>query len=151
MLRPLFALALGLLSAAAAVALQYPATARHEVVDEYPGGNKVTDPYRWLEDTDSPETAAWVAAQNKLSQPFLAALPSRAAYEKRLKELWNFERYGVPVRKGGALFYTRNNGLQNQAVLYVVDKDGAEPRVLNQLHIIQDKRGSRASSKENPR
>jgi prolyl oligopeptidase len=107
----------------------YPQTPRHEVTDTY-HGTEVADPYRWLEDTDSSETAAWVKAQNKLSLPFLAALPTRAEYHKRLTELWNFERYGVPTRKAGKLFYTRNDGLQNQSVLYVKDTDDAAPRVL---------------------
>ena len=93
-------------------------------------GVEVADPYRWLEDVDSPRTSAWVDAENKLSLPFLAALPSREKYHARLTALWNYERYGVPVRKNGALFFTRNDGLQNQAVLYVQDKDDAKPRVL---------------------
>ena len=122
-------MALGALVPAAAQALQYPETPRREVVDDY-HGTKVSDPYRWLEDTDSAETAAWVKAQNKLSLPFLAALPTRSAYHKRLRELWNYERYTVPVRKAGQLFYKRNDGLQNQSVLFVQDKDDAPPRVL---------------------
>jgi prolyl oligopeptidase len=116
--------------ASLAGALQYPPTERREVVDEYPGGHKVTDPYRWLEDADSRETAAWVKAQVKFTQPFLARLPARASYHKRLTELWSYERYGVPTRKAGALFYTRNDGLQNQSVLYVQDKGAAAARVL---------------------
>jgi len=112
-----------------AVALDYPATKRGEVVDDY-FGTKVADPYRWLEDTESAQTADWVKAQNKVSQPFLAALPARAAYHKRLTELWNYERYGVPQRKAGRLFFTRNDGLQNQAVLFVQDAPDAAPRVL---------------------
>jgi prolyl oligopeptidase len=113
----------------AAFALRYPETERREVVDDY-YGTKVSDPYRWLEDTDSKDTADWVKAQNKLSLPFLAALPTRASYHKRLTELWNYERYGVPFRKAGALFYTRNDGLQNQSVLYVLDAGKKEARVL---------------------
>jgi prolyl oligopeptidase len=114
---------------ALAAALQYPATKKGDVVDDY-FGTKVADPYRWLEDADSKDTAAWVAAQNKVSLPFLASLPTRDAYRKRLAELWNYERYGVPQRKGGRLFFTRNDGLQNQAVLYVQDAPEAKPRVL---------------------
>jgi prolyl oligopeptidase len=115
--------------AALAGALQYPPTERREVVDDY-HGSKVVDPYRWLEDTDSKETTAWVKAQVKFTQPLLAKLPTRASYHKRLTELWSYERYGVPTRKAGALFYTRNDGLQNQSVLYVQDKGAAEARVL---------------------
>ncbi|MGH8442513.1 MAG: prolyl oligopeptidase family serine peptidase [Nevskiaceae bacterium] len=114
---------------AMAAALQYPATQKGDVVDDYFGA-KVADPYRWLEDTDSKETARWVESQNKVTMPFLKALPARATFHKRLTELWNYERYGVPTRKAGALFYTRNDGLQSQSVLYVQDKDRAEARVL---------------------
>ncbi|MGH8631776.1 MAG: S9 family peptidase, partial [Burkholderiales bacterium] len=114
---------------ALAGALTYPQTERREVTDEY-HGTRVADPYRWLEDTDSKETAAWVAAQNKVTLPFLNRLPARAAYHKRLTELWAYERYGVPYRKAGALFYTRNDGLQNQSVLYVQDKGAKDARVL---------------------
>ena len=115
---------------AAAGALQYPPTERREVVDEYPGGNKVTDPYRWLEDTDAKDTEAWVKAQVKFTQPLLAALPTRGKYHKRLTELWSYERYGVPYRRAGALFYTRNDGLQNQSVLYVQDAGAKDARML---------------------
>jgi prolyl oligopeptidase len=112
-----------------AAALEYPKTERREVVDDY-HGTKVADPYRWLEDTESAETAAWVKAQNKLSLPFLANLPRREEFRKRLTALWDYERYGVPRRKAGKLFYTRNDGLQNQPVLYVQDAPDADPRVL---------------------
>ena len=110
-------------------ALQYPETPRREVVDVYHGA-KVVDPYRWLEDTASAETEAWVKAQNRLSLPFLRELPSRDDYRERLAELWSYERYGVPTRKAGRLFFTRNDGLQNQSVLYVQDRADAKPRVL---------------------
>jgi prolyl oligopeptidase len=123
-----FLLALSALTPTAS-ALQYPETPRGDVVDDY-HGTQVPDPYRWLEDTDSKETAAWVAAQNKVSLPLLAALPTRKTYHQRLTELWNYERYGVPARKAGKLFFTRNDGLQPQAVLYVQDSAGVAPRVL---------------------
>ena len=115
-------------AAAGAAGLEYPNTPRGAVVDDY-FGTRVADPYRWLEDTESEQTADWVRAQNKVSQPLLASLASRAAYHKRLTQLWSYEKYGVPYRKAGALFFTRNNGLQNQSVLYVQDGK-AEPRVL---------------------
>jgi prolyl oligopeptidase len=114
---------------ATAGALQYPETARQDVVDDY-YGTKVHDPYRWLEDTDSRQTAQWVEAQNGVSLPFLKALPTRGEYHKRLTELWSYERYGVPYRKAGALFYTRNDGLQNQSVLYVQDVGSKDARVV---------------------
>ncbi|HZL83804.1 MAG TPA: prolyl oligopeptidase family serine peptidase [Candidatus Krumholzibacteria bacterium] len=110
--------------------IKYPDTRREHVVDDY-FGTKVPDPYRWLENLDSAETKAWVEAQNSLSQPFLAALPDREAIRARLQELWNYERYGVPRQtRSGTLFYTRNDGLQNHAVLYVQKPGDAEPRVL---------------------
>ena len=127
----LLALALPALAPAAepAVKLDYPKTARTDLTDDY-FGTKVADPYRWLEDTDSAETTEWVKAQNKLTLPYLKALPERAAIQARLTELWNYERYGAPVRRAGKLFYTRNDGLQNQAILYVQDTAGAAPRAL---------------------
>jgi prolyl oligopeptidase len=123
-------LALALCVAAqASAALEYPRAPRGDTVDEY-FGTQVPDPYRWLEDVDSAETAAWVAAQDALSRSYLQALPDREAIRRRLEELWNYERYGVPYRTGdGTLVYTRNDGLQDQAVLYV-QPPNAEPRVL---------------------
>lgn len=113
---------------AEAQTLKYPAAPRGEVVDDY-FGTRVADPYRWLEDVDSPQTRAWVAAENALSLPYLAALPEREALRQRLGALWNYERYDLPQRKAGKLFYGRNDGLQNQSVLYVDGGDG-KPRVL---------------------
>jgi len=108
----------------------YPPAARGDVVDDY-FGSKVADPYRWLEDLDSADTRAWVQAQNALSRPLLDALPARPAIHQRLSQLLNFERYGVPERSPtGALAYTRNDGLQNQSVLYFQDAAGGKPRVL---------------------
>ncbi len=109
--------------------LHYPATEKGGVVDDY-HGTQVADPYRWLEDPDSSETRSWIAAQNKLTHAFLDALPARAEIEKRLTELWNFERWTPPQRKAGKYLYSRNDGLQNQAVLYVTEALAAEPRVL---------------------
>lgn len=109
--------------------MNYPETRRGDVVDVY-HGESVADPYRWLEDPDAPETAAWVAAQNRLTRAFLDATPARAAIEQRLKQLWNYERYGLPVKRGGRYFYTRNDGLQNQSVLYVADAVDGPARVL---------------------
>jgi len=106
-----------------------PETRRVEVVDEY-HGTEVADPYRWLENVDSEETAAWVAAQNEVTFAYLDAIPERAAIEARLEELWNYERYGVPWREGGRYFFTRNDGLQDQSVLYTLPALDAEPRIL---------------------
>ena len=109
--------------------VNYPATARTNHVDTYHGVT-VADPYRWLEDDNSPETKAWVAAQNRVTFGYLEKLPQRAALRERLATLWNYERYGVPFKQGGRYFFTKNDGLQNQAVLYVTETLEAAPRVL---------------------
>jgi len=124
----------GLLLAAAVPAVQaqavkYPVTQKIEVVEDY-HGTKVSDPYRWLEDTNSPETAAWVEAQNRVTFAHLETIAARERIRSRLTELWNYERYTAPSRKGGLYFYFRNDGLQNQSVLYVQPSLDAEPRVL---------------------
>ncbi|MGB0582664.1 MAG: prolyl oligopeptidase family serine peptidase, partial [Limisphaerales bacterium] len=85
---------------------------------------------RWLEDDNAPETDAWVEAQNKVTFGFLDQIPERTAIRGRLTKLWNYERYGVPYESGGRYFYSRNDGLQNQGVLYVTESLDAEPRVL---------------------
>ncbi len=107
----------------------YPESPRVEQVDEY-HGVKVADPYRWLEDLDSQRTRDWVTAQNRVTSAYLAALPEREPIRKRLTELWNYERYTVPTEHGGRYFFTRNDGLQNQNVLYRVDTPGGEPRLV---------------------
>ena len=96
--------------------LTYPITATTNVVEDY-HGVKVADPYRWLEDDNSPETKAWVEAQNTVTFGYLHSLPGRDAIKQRLTQLWNYERYGVPFKEGGRYFYAKNNGLQNQNVL----------------------------------
>jgi prolyl oligopeptidase len=114
----------------AALALKYPPTRIDDtVIDDY-HGTKVADPYRWLEDDNSTETAAWVAAQNKVTFGFLATIPQRAQIGARLRELWNYERFGLPRKEGGRYFFSHNSGLQNQAVLLVAESLAAEPRVL---------------------
>jgi prolyl oligopeptidase len=107
----------------------YPKAPRADQVDDY-HGTRVADPFRPLEDAAAPATRAWVDAENALTRTTLDAIPERAALEKRLTKLWNYERFTAPIREGERLFYSRNDGLQNQAVLYVVDADGAVPRVL---------------------
>ncbi len=96
----------------------YPPSRQGDVVDDY-GGTRVTDPYRWMEDLESLEVAAWVAAQNAVTRAHLDALPHRALLAARLSELWNYSRTSVPVTENGALFYSRNSGLQRQAPVYV--------------------------------
>lgn len=107
----------------------YPAAPRGDVVDLL-HGVAVADPYRWMEDPDAPATRDFVAAQNRLAQPRLEALPQRAWVERRLTELWNFERYGVPVKRSGRYFFLRNDGRQNQSVLHVSDDPATLGRVL---------------------
>jgi hypothetical protein len=123
-----FALA-GFASVAPAQETRYPPTRRAEQIDVL-HGVRIADPYRWLEDTDSPETRAWIAAQNSVTNAFLASIPEREAIRRRLTELWNHPRAGVPDKEGGRYFFTENSGLQNQAVLYVQDSRNARPRVL---------------------
>src|SRR4026209_2652746 len=109
--------------------LSYPAAARGTQVDDYHGVS-IADPYRWLEDTDSPATKAWVEAENRLTASFLASIPERSAIKNRLTEIWNYARFSAPFKEGGRYFYFQNTGLQNQSVLYVQDGRGAAPRVL---------------------
>ncbi len=109
--------------------LAYPKAKTVDQVDDY-HGTKVADPYRWLEDVDSPDTHAWVEAENKLTFGYLEKIPYRGAIRDRLLKLWNYERFSVPEQEGGRYFYQHNNGLQNQNVLLVADSLNAEPRVL---------------------
>ncbi len=109
--------------------LNYPDTRQSDHTDSY-HGITITDPYRWLEDPNSLETEAWVTAQNKVTFSYLNALPGRAQINARLTELWNYERYGIPFKQNGKYFYYKNNGLQNQSVLYTLPTLDAEPTVL---------------------
>ncbi|MFZ1755090.1 MAG: prolyl oligopeptidase family serine peptidase [Caldilineaceae bacterium] len=121
----------------AALALTYPETRTSDQVDDY-HGTAVADPYRWLEDTDSPETQAWVAAQNALTQSFLSAIPGRAGIHKRLTQLWDYPRLGIPTQRRGRYFQTRNSGLQNQDVLMVMDTADGEGRILLDPNTLSD-------------
>lgn len=121
--------ALGLVTTVAAQLPQPPATRMTDQVDRYHGVS-VPDPYRWLEDDNSAETTAWVKAQNEVTFRYLAGLPERAAFRKRLTELYDYERFSPPSRRGGKYFYSRNDGLQNQSVLYVQDALDGPARVL---------------------
>jgi prolyl oligopeptidase len=91
---------------------------------------RVADPYRWLEDPATPETAAWVERENALTRAYIDSYPAREAIEKRFTDLWNFPRYSVPKKRGTRYFFTKNDGLQNQSVLYVQESLQGEPRVL---------------------
>lgn len=98
----------------------YPKPRRSAQVDDY-HGTKVSDPYRWMEDVDSPETAAWVAAENKLTDAYLSKIPERDKIRARLTQLWNYERYSAPSKVGSKYIYSKNDGLQNQSVMYIAD------------------------------
>ncbi len=113
----------------ASSAVQYPETRRVDHTDTY-HGTVVADPYRWLENLDGTETAAWVAAQNALARPYLENVAGREAIESRLRELWNYERFDVPFKEGSNYFYSRNDGLQNQSVLYVTPDLNAPARAI---------------------
>jgi prolyl oligopeptidase len=109
--------------------LAYPVVPRGTQVESY-HGETVADPYRDFEDMASAATKSWVEAQNKLAIPYLEALPQRAWLKERVAKLWSYERFGIPRVEGGKYFFERNDGTQNQAVLYVADRLDAEPRVL---------------------
>ncbi|MEM1252713.1 MAG: prolyl oligopeptidase family serine peptidase [Cyanobacteria bacterium P01_H01_bin.21] len=111
------------------MAFQYPTTRRCDQTDVY-HGTTVADPYRWLEDPNSDETKAWVEAQNEVTFGYLHGLSAVEPLTQRLTELWNYERYSVPFKRGGRYFYYKNDGLQNQAVLYTQPSLDAEPAVL---------------------
>ncbi len=110
-------------------ALPYPASKTIPHVDEY-HGVQIADSYRWLEDLDSAATKAWVDAQNATTATALAQMPEVAQIRQRLTELWNYTRYGMPLREAGWVFYTKNDGLQNQSPLYVQEGFDGPPRVL---------------------
>jgi prolyl oligopeptidase len=107
----------------------YPITARVNVADNY-FGTRVADPYRWLENLDSPAVTEWVNRENALAQPRLAALPWRAWVKARLAQLWEYERYEVPLKRGTHYFYLHNDGTQNQSALMVADGADAPGRLL---------------------
>lgn len=114
------ACALLAVAAGAQVRLDYPKPQTTDQVDTY-NGVKVSDPYRWMEDTKSPETQAWIEAENKLTSSYLATIPQRAKIRQRLTELWNYERYSAPAKIGKYYIYSKNDGLQNQSVLYITE------------------------------
>jgi prolyl oligopeptidase len=111
--------------------IAYPDTRREDLVEEL-FGLPVPDPYRWLENDvrNDSEVAAWVAAQNQVTEAYLATLPARDWFRKRIRQLFDYERFGLPQKKGGRYFYMHNSGLQNQAVLYVRDSLDGPGRIL---------------------
>ena len=109
--------------------ISYPPARKSDVVDDY-HGTRVPDPYRWLEDSDSPETRAWIEAENQITASYLAQIPERATIRQRLTQLWNYPKYGAPFHKAGRYFFFKNDGLQNQSVLYKQASLTADPQVL---------------------
>src|SRR5215211_734190 len=122
-------LACVLCPAAGAQKLQYPASKKVEQFDTY-FGVKVADPYRWLEDEGSPETARWVEEQNKVTFAYLDKIPYRAQVKDRLTRLYNYARYTAPYRRGEYYFFSKNDGLQNQNVIYIQKGIDGAPEVL---------------------
>ncbi|MCR5660926.1 MAG: S9 family peptidase, partial [bacterium] len=107
----------------------YP-EARRTDYTELIHGKTVADPYRWMENIDSPETKAWIKAENEVTEKYMSKLPERKSIRARLDQLSNYEKYGCPWREGGRWFYFHNSGLQNQSVLYTMDSLDGSPRVL---------------------
>jgi len=107
----------------------YPEAMKQDVADDY-HGTRIADPYRWLEDSDSPETVAWVTKENELTRQFIDGYPERDAVEQRLTKLWNYPKYSLPNKEGDRYFFSKNDGLQNQSVLYMVKSLNGEPTVL---------------------
>lgn len=105
--------------------LTYPETKKTATVDTY-FGTEVNDPYRWLEDDKSEETAAWVKEENKVTFDYLSKIPFRNKIKERMEKLWNYEKISAPFKEGGFTYFYKNNGLQNQSVLYRTDKSGKE-------------------------
>src|SRR5262249_13565312 len=111
--------------------LKYPNTRKTDQVDDY-HGTKVADPYRWLEDDvrKSKNVEAWVKRQNKVTFAYLEAIPERPGIKERMTELWNYPRYGVPEKEGSSYFFSKNDGLQNQSVMYELDALDGTPKLL---------------------
>lgn len=109
--------------------ITYPVAAKVDTVDVY-FGHEVADPYRWLEDDNAAQTAEWVKAENQITQAYLEKIPFRSALKERLTEIWNYPKYGVPFKRGGRYFYYKNDGIQNQYVLYMQASLDAEPELL---------------------
>lgn len=132
------ALAAGIVALAASVAgaqlqqgqrLSYPEAKKVDQVDDF-WGTKVADPYRWMEDLNSPNVAEWVQSENALTAQYFEQLPMRAMFKSRITELWNYPKVSLPFRQAGELFYARNSGLQRQSVFYARKSLGDPPRMI---------------------
>ena len=111
--------------------LDYPEVFRDSVVVDNYHGTQINDPYRWLEDDNSPETKEWVTAQNEVTQDFVSQIPFRSKVRDRLQELMDYERYGSPFKEAGKYYYFKNDGLQNQSVLYHLNDEGEDEVIIN--------------------
>jgi prolyl oligopeptidase len=120
---------LSMMPAAQQSPLTYPKAKKVDQVDDF-FGTRIADPYRWLEDSDAPDTRAWIDAENALTFGFLEKIPERPIILKRLTAIWNYERYGAPSREGDWYIFSKNDGLQNQAVVYKTKALSAVPEVL---------------------
>jgi prolyl oligopeptidase len=125
----------------------YPAPHKGDVVEDH-FGHKIAEPYRGLEDLNSAETQAWVAAENKVTFDYLATIPERAKIHERLTQLWNYERFSPPSKEGPWYIFGKNDGLQNQSVVYKTKSPDAPAEVLidpNTL-VVRRHRGARRTS-----
>jgi prolyl oligopeptidase len=147
------AFAVAVLASAALLQAQrpaYPPTQKGNVVDDY-FGTKVADPYRWMEDLDSPAVAAWVKAQNEVTSRYLASLPMRDRLKARLTELWNYPRVNTPFIEAGHIFYRKNSGLQKQSPLFMRDTlDAAAKQVIDPNALWPDGNTSLAGTVPSP-
>ncbi|HET54396.1 MAG TPA: S9 family peptidase [Ignavibacteria bacterium] len=115
----------------------YPDTKKIDLVEDY-HGVQVADPYRWLEDNNSDETAAWVEVQNEFTQNYLTQIPFREDIKNRLTELWNYEKYSAPKKVGDFYIFSKNDGLQEQSVIYIQESLDAEPEVFLDPNLLSD-------------
>ena len=116
---------------------KYPDTANQEQIDFY-HGIAVEDPYRWLEDPDTKETQAWVKQQNELTFGYLGSLEQRSTFQERITQLLNYEKYSIPFKQNNRYFFFKNDGLQNQSVLYTVESLGDNPTVLLDPNLLSE-------------
>lgn len=120
------------------IEIDYPEVFRDSAIVEDYHGTAVADPYRWLEDDNSEETKAWVTAQNKTTFSYLDHIPFRSKVRDRLEDLWDYEKYGSPFKEAGVYYYFKNDGLQNQSVLYKIDEDGTDEVIIDPNEFSED-------------
>lgn len=120
------------------IELDYPDVRRDSSVVEDYHGTKVSDPYRWLEDDNSDDTKEWVGQQNKVTQSFLSQIPFREKVVNRLTKLWDYEKYSSPFKRSGTYYYFKNDGLQNQSVLYKIQDDGPDEVIIDPNNFSED-------------